>query len=62
MGPTFGFNMKLRWKFLTILLVFSLSPLIVVTIITQRGTETLGKVISDESRTKLTEMASQELH
>ena len=61
MGSTFGFNMKLRWKFLAILLVFSLTPLIVVTIITQRGTSTLGKVISDESRRKLTEMVSQEL-
>jgi sigma-B regulation protein RsbU (phosphoserine phosphatase) len=61
MGPSFGFNMKLRWKFLAILLVFSLTPLIVVTFITQRGTSTLGKVISDESRRKLTEMVSQEL-
>jgi sigma-B regulation protein RsbU (phosphoserine phosphatase) len=61
MGPTIGFNMKLRWKFLAILLVFSLTPLVVVTIITQRGTSTLGKVISDESRRKLTEMVSQEL-
>ena len=61
MGSIFGLNIKLRWKFLVILLVFSLTPLIVVTIITQRGTSTLGKVISDESRRKLTEMVSQEL-
>jgi uncharacterized membrane protein len=57
----FGFNLKLRWKFLVILLVFSLTPLIVVTIISQRGTSVLSKVISDESRRKLTEIVSREL-
>ena len=33
MGTIFGFNLKLRWKFLVVLLFFSLTPLIVVTII-----------------------------
>jgi ABC-type multidrug transport system fused ATPase/permease subunit len=61
MGTIFGFNLKLRWKFLVILLVFSLTPLIVVTIISQRGTSVLSKVISDESRRKLTEIVSREL-
>ncbi len=61
MWPTFGFNIKLRWKFLLILLVFSLTPLIVVAIISQHETSILGKVISDESRRKLSEMVSQEL-
>ncbi|MDH3885571.1 MAG: PDC sensor domain-containing protein, partial [Desulfobacterales bacterium] len=61
MGTIFGFNMKLRWKFLVVLLVFSLTPLIVVTIISQQGTSVLGRVISDESRRKLTEIVSQEL-
>jgi sigma-B regulation protein RsbU (phosphoserine phosphatase) len=61
MGTIFGFNMKLRWKFLVVLLVFSLTPLIVVTIISQQETSVLGKVISDESRIKLTEIVSQEL-
>jgi hypothetical protein len=35
-GTIFGFNLKLRWKFLAILLVFSLTPPIVVTIISQQ--------------------------
>jgi sigma-B regulation protein RsbU (phosphoserine phosphatase) len=61
MGTIFGFNLKLRWKFLVILLVFSLTPLVVVTIISQQGTSVLGRVISDESRRKLTEIVSQEL-
>jgi hypothetical protein len=61
MWPTFGFNIKLRWKFLLILLVFSLTPLIVVAIISQHEISILGKVISDESRRKLSEMVSQEL-
>ena len=38
--------MKLRWKFFFILLVFSLIPLGIVTIVSQRGMSRMGAVIS----------------
>ncbi|MFQ6078314.1 MAG: phosphatase, partial [Thermodesulfobacteriota bacterium] len=45
--------MKLRWKFFLILLAFSLTPLFVVTIISQHGTKRLGKTISNDTRQTL---------
>ena len=50
MIPGFGLNLKLRWKFFIILLVFSLTPLIVVTVVSQRGTLILGKTISEANQ------------
>ena len=38
--------MKLRWKFFVILLVFSLVPLGIVTIVSQRGTKRMGAEIA----------------
>ncbi|MGD8471329.1 MAG: SpoIIE family protein phosphatase [Desulfobacteraceae bacterium] len=61
MIPGFGFNLKLRWKFFIILLVFSLTPLIVVTIVSQRGTLLLGKTISEDARMRLTHIVGMEL-
>jgi sigma-B regulation protein RsbU (phosphoserine phosphatase) len=56
-----GFNLKLRWKFFIILLVFSLTPLIVVTVVSQRGTLLLGKTISEDARMRLTHIVGMEL-
>jgi sigma-B regulation protein RsbU (phosphoserine phosphatase) len=61
MGTIFGFNLKLRWKFFIILLVFSLTPLIVVTVVSQRGTLLLGKTISEDARVRLTQIIGMEL-
>jgi sigma-B regulation protein RsbU (phosphoserine phosphatase) len=61
MIPGFGFNLKLRWKFFIILLVFSLTPLIVVTVVSQRGTLLLGKTISEDARVRLTHIVGMEL-
>ena len=61
MIPGFGLNLKLRWKFFIILLVFSLTPLIVVTIVSQRGTLLLGKTISEDARMRLTHIVGMEL-
>ncbi|MDX1708709.1 MAG: SpoIIE family protein phosphatase, partial [Desulfobacterales bacterium] len=55
------FRIKLRWKFFIILLVFSLTPLIVVTIVSQRGTFRLGKTISEDARQRLTHIVGMEL-
>ena len=55
------FRIKLRWKFFIILLIFSLTPLIVVTVVSQRGTLLLGKTISEEARTRLTHIVGMEL-
>ena len=57
----FGFNLKLRWKFFIILLIFSLTPLIVVTVVSQRGTLLLGKTISEDARLRLTHIVGMEL-
>ncbi|MEJ2221596.1 MAG: SpoIIE family protein phosphatase, partial [Desulfobacterales bacterium] len=61
MIPGFGLNLKLRWKFFIILLVFSLTPLIVVTVVSQRGTLILGKTISEDARIRLTHIVGMEL-
>jgi sigma-B regulation protein RsbU (phosphoserine phosphatase) len=55
------FPIKLRWKFFIILLVFSLTPLIVVTVVSQRGTLLLGKTISEDARNRLTQIVGMEL-
>ena len=47
------FRIRLRWKFFIILLVFSLTPLIVVTVASQRGTFRLGQAISEDARQRL---------
>jgi len=57
----FGLNLKLRWKFFIILLVFSLTPLIVVIVVSQRGTLLLGKTISEDARVRLTHIIGMEL-
>ena len=57
----FGLNLKLRWKFFIILLVFSLTPLIVVIVVSQRGTLHLGKTISEDARVRLTHIIGMEL-
>jgi sigma-B regulation protein RsbU (phosphoserine phosphatase) len=61
MIPGLGLNLKLRWKFFIILLVFSLTPLIVVTVVSQRGTLLLGKTISEDARIRLTHIVGMEL-
>jgi len=55
------FKIKLRWKFFVILLIFSLTPLIVVTVVSQRGTLHLGKTISEDARFRLTHIVGMEL-
>ena len=41
--------MAIRWKLFLILLVFSLVPLGVLTLINQRGTSRMGAVISEDA-------------
>jgi len=53
--------MKLRWKFFVILFVFSLIPLLIVTVISQRGTRRLGRLISADLRQNLTSLTSEAL-
>ncbi|MFB0505821.1 MAG: SpoIIE family protein phosphatase [Thermodesulfobacteriota bacterium] len=53
--------MKLRWKFFLILLGFSLTPLFVVTMISQHGTRRLGKAISNDTRQTLTQITHESL-
>ena len=53
--------MKLRWKFFFILLVFSLIPLLSVTVISQRGTRRLGRTISADLSQNLTNLTSEAL-
>ncbi len=55
------FRIRLRWKFFIILLVFSLTPLIVVTVVSQRGTFRLGQAISEDSRQRLSQIVGMEL-
>jgi sigma-B regulation protein RsbU (phosphoserine phosphatase) len=54
-------KIRLRWKFFIILLIFSLTPLIVVTVVSQRGTLLLGKTISEGARIRLTHIVGMEL-
>ncbi len=54
-------KMKLRWKFFVILFVFSLIPLLIVTVISQRGTRRLGRTISADLRQNLTSLTSEAL-
>ena len=50
--------MKLRWKFFFILMGFSLVPLGIVTIVSQRATSRLGAVISADVQQNFTRLAS----
>jgi sigma-B regulation protein RsbU (phosphoserine phosphatase) len=50
--------MKLRWKFFFILLVFSLIPLSIITIVNQRGMSRLGAMISEDVQQNLTHLAN----
>jgi len=54
-------KLKLRWKFFVILFVFSLIPLLIVTVISQRGTRRLGRIISADLRQNLTSLTSEAL-
>ena len=53
--------MRLRSKFLLLLLVFSFIPLILVTGISQHGTKQLGETISNLARKNRTEIVSKQL-
>ena len=53
--------MKLRWKFFLILLIFSLVPLGIVTVITVKGISRLGDLIAADVRQNLTPLASSVL-
>jgi sigma-B regulation protein RsbU (phosphoserine phosphatase) len=56
-----NYRMNIRTKLLLILLAFSLTPLIAVTIISQQGTRRLGKTVSEDSFKNLTEITSKAL-
>ncbi|MGD8775731.1 MAG: SpoIIE family protein phosphatase [Syntrophobacterales bacterium] len=53
--------MSIRWKFLIILLVFSLTPLLLVTAVSQKVTINLGETISNLAKRTRTEIVSKEL-
>ena len=50
--------MKLRWRFFFVLLMFSLVPLGIVTIVSQRGTSRMGAVISADVQQNFARLAS----
>jgi phosphoserine phosphatase RsbU/P len=53
--------MQIRWKLFSILLVFSLVPLGVLTLISQRGTSRMGNAISEDVGQNLTRIADRVL-
>jgi sigma-B regulation protein RsbU (phosphoserine phosphatase) len=53
--------MSIRWKLLTLLLVFSLTPLLLVSGISHRGVKQLGKIIANLAGKHRTEIVSREL-
>jgi len=53
--------MKLRWKYFIVFLMSSLVPLVTVTWISQKASETLGESISSQARQTLTETVSKEM-
>ncbi|MCP4695147.1 MAG: SpoIIE family protein phosphatase [Desulfobacterales bacterium] len=53
--------MKIRWKFFIILLAFSLTPLLALTMIHQNSVRALGESISGDTRRNLTEMTRKTL-
>jgi sigma-B regulation protein RsbU (phosphoserine phosphatase) len=53
--------MSVRWKFLIFFMTFSLAPLLVVTIVGQRGILRMGETISGLAKKNRTEIVSKEL-
>ncbi len=53
--------MSIRWKFLILFMTFSLAPLLVVTIVGQRGILGMGETISGLAKKNRTEIVSREL-
>ena len=53
--------MPIRWKLLVLLLAMALVPLVIVTILSNRATDRLGRVLGDGARQTLTELARQNL-
>jgi sigma-B regulation protein RsbU (phosphoserine phosphatase) len=53
--------MSIRWKFLILFMTFSLAPLLVVTIVGQRGILGMGETISGLAKKNRTEIVSKEL-
>jgi phosphoserine phosphatase RsbU/P len=53
--------MKLRWKYFIVLLVASLTPMLIVTLISQNASKKLGRSISAQTRTVLMETVRREI-
>jgi sigma-B regulation protein RsbU (phosphoserine phosphatase) len=53
--------MSIRWKFLILFMTFSLAPLLVVTLVGQRGIVRMGETISGLAKKNRTEIVSKEL-
>jgi phosphoserine phosphatase RsbU/P len=53
--------MSVRWKFLIFIMTFSLAPLVVVTLVGQRGIVRMGETISGFAQKNRTEIVSREL-
>ncbi|MGW8223165.1 MAG: SpoIIE family protein phosphatase, partial [Syntrophobacteria bacterium] len=53
--------MSVRWKFLIFFMTFSLAPLVVVTLVGQRGILRMGETISGFAQKNRTEIVSKEL-
>ncbi len=53
--------MKLRWKFFTVLLVASLTPMMVVTLISLNASKKLGRTISSQTRSVLMDTVRREI-
>ena len=53
--------MSVRWKFLIFFMTFSLAPLLVVTLVGQRGIVRMGETITGLAKKSRTEIVSREL-
>ncbi len=53
--------MSIRWKFLILFMTFSLAPLLVVTLVGQRGIVQMGETISGKAKKTRTAIVSREL-
>ncbi|THB73548.1 MAG: HAMP domain-containing protein [Desulfobulbaceae bacterium] len=57
----FGYHIKLRWKYFTILFIASLLPMLLVAVVSDRGSYRLGKAISDKTMQELSETVNREI-
>ncbi|MDJ0622428.1 MAG: SpoIIE family protein phosphatase [Desulfocapsaceae bacterium] len=57
----FGRHIKLRWKYFIILLIASLLPMLLVAVLSHKGSSRLGKAISKKTTQELSETVRREI-